>query len=158
MINIQPAQFPRDLPIVRTLFEEYAASLGVDLGFQGFAAELAGLPGKYLSPGGQLLLAWRGEEAVGCVAFRSVDAHACEMKRLYVRPTARGLDLGRQLVVRLCELAVAAGYRCMRLDTLADMHAAQRLYRSLGFKEIEPYVFNPVPGTQYMELALPAAP
>lgn len=158
MIDIRPAQFPRDLPIVRTLFEEYAASLGVDLGFQGFDAELAGLPGKYLSPGGQLLLAWRGEEAVGCVAFRSVDAHACEMKRLYVRPTARGLDLGRQLVVRLCELAVAAGYRCMRLDTLADMHAAQRLYRSLGFKVIEPYVFNPMPGTQYMELALPAAP
>ena len=158
MIDIRPATFPHDLPIVRTLFEEYAASLGVDLGFQNFDAELASLPGKYQPPSGQLLLAWRGDEAVGCVALRGMDAEACEMKRLYVRPSARGLDLGRQLVVRLCELAAQAGYRCMRLDTLADMHAAQRLYGSLGFEPIEPYVYNPVPGTKYMERRLPGTP
>lgn len=155
MIEIRPAAFPHDLPTVRTLFEEYAAGLGVDLDFQHFDAELASLPGKYLSPGGQLLLAFKDGEPVGCVAMRSIDAHACEMKRLYVRPTARGLDLGRLLVTRLCELAAEAGYRCIRLDTLPDMHAAQRLYRSLGFAPIEPYVFNPVPGTQYMERPLP---
>ncbi|HET6804176.1 MAG TPA: GNAT family N-acetyltransferase [Frateuria sp.] len=158
MIDIRPAAFPHDLPVVRTLFEEYAAGLGVDLGFQGFDAELAALPGKYQPPGGQLLLAWRGAEPVGCVALRRMDAHACEMKRLYVRPAARGLDLGRQLVERLCTLAAQAGYRCIRLDTLPDMHAAQRLYRALGFVPIAPYVFNPVPGTQYMERPLPAAP
>jgi len=158
MIEIRPAAFPQDLPIVRTLFAEYAASLGVDLDFQHFDAELASLPGKYQPPGGQLLLAWRDGEPVGCVALRGMDDHACEMKRLYVRPVARGLDLGRQLVTRLCQLASQAGYRCIRLDTLPDMLAAQRLYRSLGFEPIAPYVFNPVPGTQFMERPLSTGP
>jgi ribosomal protein S18 acetylase RimI-like enzyme len=158
MIDIQPAEFPRDLPIVRTLFQEYGASLGIDLGFQGFDAELAALPGKYQPPTGQLLLAWRDGEAVGCVALRGMDAAACEMKRLYVRPQARGADLGRRLVRRLCQLACDAGYRRVRLDTLPSMEAAQGLYRSLGFTPIEPYVFNPVPGTRFLELELPALP
>lgn len=154
MIEILPAEFSRDADTVRALFHEYAASLGVDLGFQDFAAELATLPGKYAPPSGRLLLARRGDEAVGCIALRSLDARTCEMKRLYVRPSARGERLGRQLAERICEEARKAGYERMRLDTLPDMDAAQKLYRSLGFRPIEPYVFNPIPGTKFMELQL----
>ncbi len=149
-IDIRPAGVPRDLDVVRALFHEYAESLGVDLGFQGFAAEVAGLPGKYAPPAGRLLLAWRGDEPVGCVALRPLAGGACEMKRLYVRPAARGANLGRRLAERICAEARDAGYARICLDTLPTMAAAQALYRSLGFGEIEPYVFNPVAGTKYM--------
>src|SRR5690606_143527 len=129
---------------VRGLFGEYADSLGVDLCFQGFEDELAGLPGRYAAPGGCVLLAWAGSEPVGCVALRPVDAERAEMKRLYLRPAARGLGVGRQLVERICERARGAGYRWVCLDTLPGMTAAAQLYRSMGFVAIEPYVFNPI--------------
>src|SRR5512139_825148 len=96
MIEIRPAESPRDLPVIRELFREYADGLGIDLGFQDFETELATLPGRYAPPRGRLLLAWRGAEALGCVALRPLDDGACEMKRLYVRPAARGHQLGHQ--------------------------------------------------------------
>lgn len=154
MIEIRPAEFPRDADAVRALFREYADSLGIDLGFQGFEAELAALPGKYAPPGGRLLLAWRDAEAVGCVALRPIDAHTCEMKRLYVRPVARGEQLGRRLAGRICAEARQAGYTRIRLDTLPSMAPAQKLYRALGFRPIESYVYNPIVGTRFMELEL----
>ena len=150
MTVIRPAEFPRDLEVVRALFREYAGSLGVDLAFQGFEDELASLPGKYTPPMGRLMLAWHGDTAVGCVALRPLDAAACEMKRLYVRPAARGERLGRKLAERICAEARAAGYTRICLDTLPTMAAAQALYRSLGFVPIEPYVFNPIAGTQFL--------
>ncbi len=143
-IDIRPAELPRDLPEVRRLFREYADGLDIDLGFQGFEAELADLPGKYAPPAGRILLAWRGTEAVGCVALRPVDDRTCEMKRLYLRPDARGGRLGRRLAERLCDEARAAGYARMCLDTIPSMAAAVALYTALGFKPTEPYVFNPV--------------
>jgi ribosomal protein S18 acetylase RimI-like enzyme len=152
--DIRPAELPRDLDEVRSLFREYADSLGVDLGFQHFADEVADLPGKYRPPAGRLLLAWRGAEAVGCVALRPLDATTCEMKRLYVRPIARGGQLGRRLAERICHEAREAGYSKICLDTLPTMASAQALYRSLGFVAIEPYVFNPIPGTQFLALDL----
>ncbi|MFP5462735.1 MAG: GNAT family N-acetyltransferase [Gammaproteobacteria bacterium] len=151
-IRIRLARFPRDAERVRGLFGEYADSLGVDLCFQGFEDELAGLPGKYAAPGGCVLLAWAGSEPVGCVALRPVDAERAEMKRLYLRPAARGLGVGRQLVERICERARGAGYRWVCLDTLPGMTAAAQLYRSMGFVAIEPYVFNPIPGAMFMGL------
>lgn len=154
MIDIRPAGFPHDADAVRALFREYADSLGIDLGFQGFEAELAALPGKYAPPGGRLLLAWRDDEAVGCAALRPIDAQTCEMKRLYVRPAARGERLGRRLAERICEEARQAGYARIRLDTLPSMAPAQQLYRALGFRPIEPYVYNPVAGARFMELDL----
>jgi GNAT superfamily N-acetyltransferase len=134
-----------DAEAVRTLLREYAGGLGVDLSFQDFDAELADPLGFY-----ELVLLAEG----GCVALRSIDAETCEMKRLYVRPAARSGGLGRRLAEAIVSEARARGYRRMLLDTLPTMGAAQALYASLGFRETEPYRYNPVPGTTFLELAL----
>ncbi len=154
VIEIRPAAVPGDVPVARQLFREYAEGLGIDLCFQDFEAELAGLPGKYAPPGGRLLLAWDGERAVGCVALRPVEGGACEMKRLYVQPAVRAQRLGRRLAERICTEAREAGYRRMCLDTLPTMAAAVRLYSSLGFRPVEPYVFNPIEGAIFLGLDL----
>ena len=153
-IEIRPARWPQDLDPVRELFREYARSLDVDLAFQDFEQELAGLPGKYAPPLGEVLIAWRDGQALGCIGLRPLADGDAEMKRLYVRPQARGEQLGRRLAERICAQARAAGYARLCLDTLPSMAPAQALYRSLGFAPIAPYVFNPVPGTQFLALAL----
>ncbi|WP_375756085.1 GNAT family N-acetyltransferase [Corallococcus exercitus] len=158
MMVIEPARFPEDLALVRTLWREYAEGLGIDLGFQDFESELASLPGKYAPPRGRLLLARRGAEELGCVALRPLSDGACEMKRLYVRPAARGEQLGRKLAERICDEARAAGYSRICLDTLSTMSAAIGLYTSLGFRPIEPYVFNPIPGALFLGRDLSPGP
>ena len=148
------ADFPRDLAAVRALFREYAAGVGVDLCFQDFDTEVATLPGRYAPPTGRLLLARRGPGAVGCVGLRALDDGACEMKRLYVRPDARGEHLGRRFVVRIFDHARTIGYSHLCLDTLPSMSAARTLYCALGFKPVEPYVFNPIAGAEYLAIDL----
>lgn len=152
--EISPARIPGDLETVRSLFREYAAGLGVDIAYQGFEQELATLPGKYQPPAGRLLIASNDGGALGCVALRPLTNRDCEMKRLYVRPAARGSALGRALAQRVCDEARAAGYARICLDTISTMVAAVRLYQSLGFRDIEPYVFNPYPGACFMALDL----
>ncbi len=150
--QLHPVRSADALVATARLFEAYAASLGVDLAYQGFAEELATLPGKYAPPAGELLLA-RGpqDEPLGCVALRPLGVDGCcEMKRLYVSPRARGLGLGRALVNALLDEARRMGYREMRLDTLPTMTGAIRLYRALGFVPIAPYYDTPVPGTLFL--------
>lgn len=154
MTTIRSAFSTEDFAIVRQLFREYQAELGIDLCFQGFAAEVEGLPGDYAPPSGRLLLALRDDVAVGCVALRAVDGTRCEMKRLYLRPGARGSGLGRALVERLLSEARAEGYGEVVLDTLPSMAEAQRMYERFGFRDIPPYRANPVAGARYLGLRL----
>ncbi len=154
-VAIVEATTPQQIEQVRTLFLEYAQSLGFSLCFQSFDKELAELPGDYAPPEGRLLLALRGSQAAGCVALHKIGEGICEMKRLYLRPELRGSGAGRALAERIVAEARAIGYHKMRLDTVAgEMDAAIALYRRLGFREIAPYRTNPVPGALYMELTL----
>jgi ribosomal protein S18 acetylase RimI-like enzyme len=178
---IRAASLDTDLGVVASLFRDYAASLPIDLGFQDFDKELASLPGKYAAPTGALLIACTAGSPSGCVAVRRLDlnlpregvsqrassrttgaappfileqAQVCEMKRLYVKVAYRGQGLGKQLACAIIEAASAAGYREMRLDTLATMASAQALYRSLGFKEIAAYYDSPIKDMIFMALQL----
>jgi len=139
---------------VRKLFMEHADSLGTDFLPQGFQQELDGLPGDYGSPHGRLLLAIEDDQPVGCVAFRKMGEGICEMKRLYVPAVHRGKGLGRRLAAAIIAEARAIGYKKMQLDSLTSLKEAARLYRDLGFVEIPPYRFNPLPEAVFMELEL----
>ncbi|GAA4415428.1 GNAT family N-acetyltransferase [Quisquiliibacterium transsilvanicum] len=181
--EIRAAQDGADYTAAAQLFREYAGTLGVDLGFQEFEAELRDLPGMYGPPQGLLVLAWpatpldvarrdplpaggaagavgAGEAGrtapVGCAAVRSLDGGDCEMKRLYVRDPARGSGLGRGLALAVIDAARVLGYRRMRLDTLGRMTAARALYASMGFVETPAYYDNPLPDVRYMALELGA--
>jgi GNAT superfamily N-acetyltransferase len=155
-VAIAPASLPDDVDTVRQLFSEYVDSLGIDLSFQDVATELAQLPGKYAPPHGVILLARDGAGATkGCVALRPrPQPGVCEIKRLYVRPAARGQALGRQLAEAAIAWAARGGYARVLLDTLATMAAARQLYVALGFHPVAPYYDNPLPGTLYMALDL----
>jgi putative acetyltransferase len=150
MLVITHAQSADEIAIVRSLMREYQQRLGVDLSFQGFAAELHALPGSYAPPSGRLLLAWHEQTPVGCAALQRVTSSRAEMKRLYVPPSARGLGVGRRLVTQLLAEAQAIGYAEVVLDTLPTMNEAQRLYEQFGFRDIEPYRANPIAGTRYL--------
>jgi ribosomal protein S18 acetylase RimI-like enzyme len=156
--TIREAETDFDIAQARELFLEYQANLGVDLCFQGFAEELAGLPGDYARPKGRLLLATSASAVLGVVALRPILNSDCEMKRLYVRASGRGAGLGRQLTETLISEARLAGYGRLLLDTLPTMAEAQALYHSMGFVEIPPYCHNPIAGTRYMALDLSAEP
>ncbi|MBX7103686.1 MAG: GNAT family N-acetyltransferase [Gemmataceae bacterium] len=149
-MTIREAHFPNDLVVVRELFEEYAAGLGIDLCFQGFREELAGLPGMYSRPAGGVWLAEVDGIAAGCIALRPRGEDRAELKRLYVRPAFRGTGIARALAERALTAAIAIGYRQACLDTLRTMTGAIALYRSLGFAEIEPYYHNPIPEVVYL--------
>ncbi|WP_298960430.1 GNAT family N-acetyltransferase [uncultured Methylobacterium sp.] len=155
-LTLAPARTPTDLADAATLFRAYAASLSVDLGYQGFEAEVAGLPGAYAPPGGALLLARDAAgTALGCVALRPLaPPDVCEMKRLYLAPAARGRGLGRRLVAAVLAEARRLGYREMRLDTLPDMAGAIALYARAGFRPTAPYYPTPVSGTLFLARTL----
>lgn len=150
--QIVPARTAADLAAAAALFRAYAASLPIDLAYQGFEAELASLPGKYAPPHGALLLA-RGVSGrpLGCVALRAIDPEGCcEMKRLYVAPEGRGLGLGRALMDAILLEASRIGYREIRLDTLPSMTGALSLYRRAGFESVEAYYHTPIAGTVFL--------
>jgi ribosomal protein S18 acetylase RimI-like enzyme len=154
VLKIVLADSDEYLEHIRELFKEYTDSLGFDLSFQNFDQEFAELPGKYASPDGKLLLAMYDGKIAGCVALRKFDNDICEMKRLYVRPECRRKGIGKALSIAVINLAREIGYSAMRLDTVPRMKQAIELYYSIGFKDIAPYRYNPIPGTVYMELKL----
>jgi GNAT superfamily N-acetyltransferase len=154
MTDIVEAQTAEQLATIRELFREYADSLGVDLCFQDFERELATLPGKYVAPEGRLYLALEDGKAAGCAGLRKISPEAGELKRVFVRPAFRGKGIGRRLVLAVVEAARKNAYRRLRLDTLPSMKRAQELYRAMGFKPIEAYNNNPVPGAEFLELTL----
>jgi putative acetyltransferase len=154
---IRDVKSEADIEAVRELFLEYQTAIGVDLCFQGFREELATLPGAYARPSGRLLLALDGQRTLGCVGLRALSGSDCEMKRLYVRPDARGHRLGRLLVTTVLGEARTAGYRRVLLDTLPSMDMAIALYRSLGFSDATPYCHNPIAGALFLALDLRAA-
>jgi putative acetyltransferase len=154
-MRLFPANTQADIDNSRTLFEEYAASLGFSLCFQNFDQELKNLPGDYAPPHGRLLLAADQDQLAGCIALRKLAPGICEMKRLFVRPAYRGSGLGRHLAQSIIDEASKLGYTHMRLDTIpGKMDKAIALYRALGFVEIGPYCDNPVAGAKFMELKL----
>lgn len=155
--QVRSANFPNDAEILRQLFREYADWLAVDLNFQDFDTELAGLPGKYARPQGAAFLATGPDGVIGCIAMRPldhIDPGTCEMKRLFLRSQARGTGMGRKLAETLIETARWAGYRRMVLDTLDHMTDALRLYGRLGFNQTEAYYSNPILGAVYLSLDL----
>ncbi|MFZ0132833.1 MAG: GNAT family N-acetyltransferase [Desulfobacterales bacterium] len=153
-MEIRRARTPDELDEIRRLFREYETFLDVDLCFQGFEAELAGLPGSYAPPDGALLIAVEGRMAAGCVALRKLKDGTCEMKRLFARPRYRCRGLGRMLAERIIDEAARLGYSSLYLDTLGKLKEALRLYESLGFIQRQPYYPNPLPGVLYWELNL----
>lgn len=154
MSRIRRAEFPADVPALLSIWREFIADSPVNLDYQGNEAEFAALPGRYAAPEGCVLLADNEGEIEGCVAFRRVSAEICEMKRLYVRPHARGSRLGRELVERLIAEARIAGYCEMRLDVQEKSILARKLYAALGFVAAEPVSFNPVVGASFLGLRL----
>lgn len=154
MSEIREAKFPDDHDLVKDIFLEYVCSPSASLAYQDYEAEFSSLPGNYASPHGRLLLAWQDSAVVGCAALRQVDQTTCEMKRVYVRPAARGMKLGRRLVERILLEATIAGYTSVCLDVLPEFTTARQIYLSLGFKDSPPVSFNPVPGTRFLSLNL----
>jgi ribosomal protein S18 acetylase RimI-like enzyme len=157
-VNIALATTASEIEITRNLIREYGESLGIDLGYQNFEAELRTLPGDYAPPWGALLLVRDGEGDVGCVALRPLSSSVCEMKRLYVRPRCRGRGIARRLIAAVLDEARRTGYLAIRLDTLPTMSAARALYKSLGFLAIAPYYESPIKGTAFLELDLTKIP
>lgn len=153
-LRIEQASTPVQIESTRALFREYQAFLGVDLCFQSFDAELAGLPGDYAPPSGRLLLAYWEGNLSGCVGLRRLEDGVCEMKRLFVRPAFHGKAIGWELAQAIVREAQAAGYQRMRLDTLPSMQKAQAMYGTLGFRDIAPYCANPIAGARYLEKLL----
>lgn len=157
-LSLKQALSPDDIEAARALFIDYQQDLGIDLCFQGFDAELQGLPGEYAEPSGALVLAYVDGMPAGCCGLRALvhsdHLNACEMKRLFVRRAFRGFGLGRLLVEEIISRARLAGYNTMLLDTLSDMETARALYQEAGFYEVAPYYHNPIAGAHYLKVDL----
>jgi GNAT superfamily N-acetyltransferase len=141
-VQIVHAITPQHIDWMRDLLREYIAwtetlhSLDDVPAFEGIEEELAGLPGAYAPPHGRLLLALVDREPVGCVCLKPIDEAVCDLKRMYVKPSHRGLSIGQKLGKAVVDAAVRYGYTKIVLDTFHTMHAAHAVYRRLGFKVV----------------------
>jgi putative acetyltransferase len=154
MIKYIISKSDKDFTDAKDLFVEYASSLNFELCFQNFEEEISNLPAQYSEPTGCIILCYENDKPIGCVGLRKFAEDVCEMKRLYLRKEARGKGIGRVLAIKIIEKAKELGYKKMQLDTIETMKEAIALYKSMGFKEIKPYRYNPLDGVLYMELDL----
>ena len=143
---VVPARTPIEMISAAALLRAYAKTLPVDLAPQGFSQELASLPGAYAPPGGELLLAKRGDHVLGCIALKPLEPQVAEIKRLFVRPQARGKGIAKALIQTAIAIAAQLGYNEIKLDTLPEMEGAIALYKANGFAPIPPYGSHPYPG------------
>ncbi|KAJ4202036.1 hypothetical protein NW759_015504 [Fusarium solani] len=162
-VSIRQATSSTDLASVTECFQAYTQWLDEDISFQDYSTELEGLPGKYAPPFGALLLAVDDAQGqvLGCIALRPLTVQAeyrqhhptdqryCEIKRLFLYPSARGRQVGRKLVREVLKRAEAEGYDVALLDTLSKMTSAINLYKSEGFVKVEAYTYNPLQGAIY---------
>ncbi len=148
------ADGPETYTAAALLFREYAAWLGIDLSFQNFEEEMANLESMYAAPYGGIILCTCDEKFVGCVAVRQEEKLIAEMKRMYVQPGYQHRGIGQALLDAALDLARQSGYHTVRLDTLRHMTPALNLYKKNGFVEIDPYYFNPVANTVFLEKKL----
>ena len=154
MVEIKRCSTDSDFSSAMQMTKDYIRWLNIDLSFQDIDRELTNFPSMYGPPNGLFLLAWHRGELGGGVGLRMLETGICEMKRLFVYDPFKRKGVGCSLCTAIIKEAMNMGYDKMRLDTLGRMKAAKRLYKNLGFREIEPYRFNPDPTTKYMELSL----
>lgn len=154
IIELIHPSHPKEISEVKKLIQEYGQSLKINLSLQDFKKELNELPGKYSAPRGTLIMVKVNGKSAGCVALKEMNQDSCEMKRLYVRNEFRGQGIGKLMVTQLIKEAKELKYTYMNLDTLPGMLRAQEIYKSYGFYDVNPYVYNPVDGVRYMELKL----
>ena len=155
MIELTEAKSKEEFKTGVDLFQEYATQLGVDLEFQNFREETHNIETQYSRPDGALFIAYNDQKKVmGCFGVRSLEQSICELKRMYLRKEARGMGIGKQLLIKSLEVGKELGFKKMRLDTLPTMESAIGLYIKMGFCEIDPYRYNPIDGTKYFEIAL----
>jgi ribosomal protein S18 acetylase RimI-like enzyme len=154
LITYKTAKSEEDFKTAKEIFLEYKNSLNLDLCFQKFHEEISDLPSQYSEPAGCIILCYDNNEPIGCIALRKFEGDTCEMKRLYLRPEARGKGSGRVMANKIVEKAKQFGYKKIRLDTIETMKEAIALYKTMGFKVIAPYRFNPLEGVIYMELEI----
>lgn len=143
-----------DFELAKELMREYVANIGVDLTFQDFENECNNVAMRYAKPDGAFVIAYHNDHPIGCFGIQKIDSRTCELKRMYLRQEVRGHGLGEKLLSKAIQTAAGLNYQLMRLDTLPSMTSAIRLYQKLGFKEIEPYRFNPIEGSKFMEIDL----
>jgi putative acetyltransferase len=143
MIEYIHARSQDDFNTAAELFREYARDINIDLSFQNFEDEISGLSAMYAEPNGGIILCKQDVRYVGCIAIRRIDEEACELKRMYVRPSFRNKGVGKCLLEQALMLATKLKYKRVRLDTLNYMEPAIRLYEEFEFKRIQPYYFNP---------------
>jgi GNAT superfamily N-acetyltransferase len=145
--SVSAARSRAEMTATAAMFRAYAQSLDIDLTPQGFMQEVDALPGDYGPPGGEILLAKRGDHVLGCIALKPLEPpRIAEIKRLYVRDQARRIGVGKALVEAAVDTARRLGYREIKLDTLPQMEGAIALYRQYGFAPIPPYGSHPYPG------------
>jgi ribosomal protein S18 acetylase RimI-like enzyme len=154
LFKIVRAVFPDDLKDVLNLYREYVSSTSFDLSFQDNDNEFKNLSKIYSSEESKIFLLKNGCMSVGCAAFRKLNDTTCEMKRVYIRPSARGNSQGAKLIDRVLQEATVSGYKKMCLDVLPEFKTALELYKSYGFVEHPPVTNNPVPGTHFLGLNL----